>query len=95
MFIFVIQILPKKWNEICMKQLACGKQMENNCLPRTLKLKMESCKLSHVELNFFVHEKGLFTFIYSLKVWRQYVLEVKFKIEINHQSLSTCQLNLI
>jgi hypothetical protein len=36
MFIFVIQTLQKKWNEICMKQLAGGKHMKNDCFPRTL-----------------------------------------------------------
>jgi hypothetical protein len=40
MFILVIQTLQKKWNEICMKQLAGEKHMENDCFPRTLKLKM-------------------------------------------------------
>jgi hypothetical protein len=29
MFIFVVQTLQKKWIEICMKQLADGKRMEN------------------------------------------------------------------
>jgi hypothetical protein len=37
MFIFDVQTLQKKWNELCMKQLAGGKRMENNCFPRTLK----------------------------------------------------------
>jgi hypothetical protein len=36
MFIFVVQTLQKKWNEICMEQLAGGKRMENDCFPRTL-----------------------------------------------------------
>jgi hypothetical protein len=40
MFIFVIQTLQKKWNEIYMKQLADGKHMENDCFPRTLKFEM-------------------------------------------------------
>jgi hypothetical protein len=31
----------KKWNEICMKQLAGGKHMKNDCFPRTLKFEME------------------------------------------------------
>jgi hypothetical protein len=30
----------KKWNEICMIQLAGGKHMENNCFLRTLKFEM-------------------------------------------------------
>jgi hypothetical protein len=38
--------LPKKWNEICMKQLAGEKNMENDCFPRTLKFKMYLCKTS-------------------------------------------------
>jgi hypothetical protein len=29
-----------KWNEICMKQLAGGKHMVNDCFPRTLKFEM-------------------------------------------------------
>jgi hypothetical protein len=41
MFIFVVQTLQNKWNEICMKQLAGGKHMENDCFPRTLKFEME------------------------------------------------------
>jgi hypothetical protein len=42
MFIFVVQTLQKKWNEIHMKQLAGGKHMENDCFPRTLKFEMKS-----------------------------------------------------
>jgi hypothetical protein len=38
----------KKWNEICMKQLAVGKHMENDCFSRTLKFKM---KISHYQNN--------------------------------------------
>ena len=37
----LIQTLRNKWNKICMKQLAGGKHMENNCFPRTLKFKMK------------------------------------------------------
>jgi hypothetical protein len=37
---FVVQTLPKKWNKICMKQLAGGKHMENDYFPRTLKFEM-------------------------------------------------------
>jgi hypothetical protein len=48
MFIFVEQTLQKKWNEICMKQLASGKHMENNCFPRTLKFEMEVPGLSPI-----------------------------------------------
>jgi hypothetical protein len=40
MFIFVVQILPKKWNEIRMKQLVGEKHMENDCFPMTLKFEM-------------------------------------------------------
>jgi hypothetical protein len=40
MFIFVVPTLQNKWNEICMKQLAGGKHMENSCFPRTLKFEM-------------------------------------------------------
>jgi hypothetical protein len=40
MFIFVVQTLQNKWNKICMKQLAGGKHMENDCFPRTLKFEM-------------------------------------------------------
>ena len=32
--------LVNKWNEICIKQLAIGKHMENNCFPRNLKFEM-------------------------------------------------------
>jgi hypothetical protein len=34
-----------KWNEICMKQLANGKYMENNCFQRTLKFEMQGIKV--------------------------------------------------
>jgi hypothetical protein len=34
-----------------------------------------------------VHEKELLAVIHSLKVWRHYLLGVKFKIETDHQSL--------
>jgi hypothetical protein len=47
----------------------------------------ESRKLSSVELNYPVHEKELLAVIHSLKVWRHYLLKVKFKIETDHQSL--------
>jgi hypothetical protein len=47
----------------------------------------ESCKLSSMELNYHVHENELLAVIHSLKAWRHYLLEVKFKIENNHQSL--------
>jgi hypothetical protein len=40
MFIFIVQTLQKKWNEIRMKQLAGRKHMENDCFPRTLKFEM-------------------------------------------------------
>jgi hypothetical protein len=40
MFIFVIQTLRKKWNEIYMKQLAGGKHMEYDCFSKTLKFEM-------------------------------------------------------
>jgi hypothetical protein len=40
MFIFVVQTLQKKWNEIRMKELAGGKFMENDCFLRTLKFEM-------------------------------------------------------
>jgi hypothetical protein len=30
----------KKWNKICMKQLAGRKHIENDCFPRTLKFEM-------------------------------------------------------
>jgi hypothetical protein len=39
MFIFVVQTLQNKWNEIYMKQLAGGKHMENDCFPRTFEMK--------------------------------------------------------
>jgi hypothetical protein len=41
MFIFVVQTLQKKWNEIRMKQLAGGKRMENDYFLRTLKFEMQ------------------------------------------------------
>jgi hypothetical protein len=51
MFIFVLQTLQKKWNEICMKQLASGKRMENDCFPRTLKFEMLRLILNTNEIN--------------------------------------------
>jgi hypothetical protein len=47
----------------------------------------ESRKLSPAELNYPVYEKELLVVIHSLKVWRHYLLGVKFKIETDHQSL--------
>jgi hypothetical protein len=47
----------------------------------------ESHKLSPAELNYPVHEKELLAVIHSLKVWRHYLLGVKFKIETDHQFL--------
>jgi hypothetical protein len=62
MFIFVIQTLQKKWNEICMKQLADGKHMENNCFLRTLKFEMYTY---NVETKFICLFKG--TYLASLQ----------------------------
>jgi hypothetical protein len=47
----------------------------------------ESRKLSLAELNYPIHEKELLAITNSLKVWRHYLLGIKFKIETNHQSL--------
>jgi hypothetical protein len=44
MFIFVVQTLHKKWNEIRMKQQAGGKHMGNNWFLRTLKFEMKVYK---------------------------------------------------
>jgi hypothetical protein len=53
MFIFVVKTLQIKWNKICMKQLARGKHMENDCFPRTLKFKMYGSII-----NFYVESFG-------------------------------------
>jgi hypothetical protein len=45
MFIFVIQTLRKKWNDIFMKQLAGGKHMEYDCFPKTLKFEMHQYQI--------------------------------------------------
>jgi hypothetical protein len=37
--------MQKKWNEICMKELAGGKYMENKFFLRTLKFKMSLLRL--------------------------------------------------
>ena len=47
----------------------------------------ESHKLNTVELNYPVYEKELLGIIYSLKVWRHYLLRVKFRIQTDHESL--------
>ena len=47
----------------------------------------ESRKLNSAELNYPVYEKELLAVIHSLKVWRHYLLGVRFKIETDHQSL--------
>jgi len=47
----------------------------------------KSCKLNSMELNYLVHEKELLAVIHALKVWRHYLLGVKFKIETDHQTL--------
>jgi hypothetical protein len=44
MFIFVVQTLQNKCNEICKKQLAGGKHMENDCFLRTLRFEMSSTR---------------------------------------------------
>ena len=56
----------------------------------------ESRKLNNAKLNYLVHEKELLAIIHALKVWRQYLLDSQFKIEIDHQSLRylTSQANL-
>lgn len=50
-------------------------------------LAYESRKLNSAELNYPIHEKELLAIIHSLKVWRHYLLGIKFKIETDHQSL--------
>jgi len=47
----------------------------------------ESRKLNSTKLNYPIHEKELLAVIHSFKVWRHYLLGVKFKIETDHQSL--------
>ena len=47
----------------------------------------ESRKLNSAELNYPVHEKELLAVIHSLKVWRHYLLGVKFKLQTDHESL--------
>jgi hypothetical protein len=47
----------------------------------------ESRKLNSAELNYPVHEKELLAVIHSLKVWRHYLLGVRFKIQTDHESL--------
>jgi hypothetical protein len=59
MFIFVIQTLQKKRNEICMKELAGGKHMENDCFPRTLKFEMIDPLYKYKESNQACMHNGL------------------------------------
>ena len=47
----------------------------------------ESRKLNSAELNYPVHEKELLAVIHSLKAWRHYLLGVRLKIQIDHESL--------
>ena len=47
----------------------------------------ESCKLNYTELNYPVHENKLLAVIHSLKIWRHYLLEVRCKIQTDHESL--------
>jgi hypothetical protein len=47
----------------------------------------ESRKLNCSELNYPMHEKTLLAVIHSLKVWRHYLLGLKFKIQTDHESL--------
>ena len=47
----------------------------------------ESRELNSVVLNYLIHEKEVLAMIHSLKVWRHYLLEVRFKIQRNHESL--------
>jgi hypothetical protein len=62
MFIFVVQTLQNKWNEICIKQLAGRKHMENDCFPRTLKFEMYKSSLS---LDNHVFDPNLYYYVYS------------------------------
>jgi hypothetical protein len=39
MFIFVLQTLQNKWNEICMKQLASGEMYGNQVFPEDLEVR--------------------------------------------------------
>jgi hypothetical protein len=41
--------MQKKWNEICMKKLAGGKCMQNDCFSRTLKFEMLECIANYLE----------------------------------------------
>lgn len=54
---------------------------------KKIKIAYKSCKLNFVELNYPIHEKKLLAVIHSLKVWRHYLLGIKFKIETHHQFL--------
>jgi hypothetical protein len=54
MSIFVVQTLQKKWNEIRIKQLAGGKDMENGCFPRILKFEMYVKFLKIICLKFII-----------------------------------------
>ena len=47
----------------------------------------EFCKLNLVELNNPIYEKELLILIQDLKVWRHYLLRVKFNIETYYKSL--------
>jgi hypothetical protein len=50
--------LQNQWNEICMKQLASGKHMENDCFSRTLKFEMYRTKIEEVGVLNCVAWKG-------------------------------------
>ena len=51
------------------------------------KIAYESRKFNSAELNYPVHEKKLLAVIHSLKVWKHYILGVRFKIQTDHESL--------
>jgi hypothetical protein len=75
MFIFIVQTLQNKWNEICMKQLAGGKHMENDCFPRTLKFEMDPCQQKNSQL--YIH-----TYKCRVGIWAKHV---QLDLEVVHK----------
>lgn len=47
----------------------------------------ESRMLNSVELNYPIYVKKLLAVFHSLKVWKNYLMGIKFKIQTDHESL--------
>jgi hypothetical protein len=47
----------------------------------------ESKKLKEHEINYATHDLDLETIVHALKMWRHYLMDIKFKLMIDHSDL--------